>query len=63
MIYQLVQQLLSQGHTWDEMLYVNFEDDRLDEFKSSDFNLILVCFAELSDKRTILFLDKNQGVS
>lgn len=45
MLYQRMQQLLSQGHTWDEMLYVNFEDDRLEEFRSSDFNLILECFA------------------
>lgn len=62
MLYQRMQQLLSQGHTWDEMLYVNFEDDRLEEFKSSDFNLILECFAELSDKRPILFLDEIQNI-
>jgi predicted AAA+ superfamily ATPase len=57
-----MQQLLSQGHTWDEMLYVNFEDDRLEEFKSSDFNLILECFAELSDERPMLFLDEIQNI-
>ena len=62
MLYQRMQQLLSQGHTWDEMLYVNFEDDRLEEFKSSDFNLILECFAELSDKRPTLFLDEIQNI-
>ena len=62
MLYQRMQQLLSQGHTWDEMLYVNFEDDRLEEFRSSDFNLILECFAELSDKRPILFLDEIQNI-
>ncbi len=62
MLYQHMQQLLNQGHTWDEMLYVNFEDDRLEEFKSSDFNLILECFAELSDKRPMLFLDEIQNI-
>ena len=62
MLYQRMQQLLSLGHTWDEMLYVNFEDDRLEEFKSSDFNLILECFAELSDKRPMLFLDEIQNI-
>ena len=36
MLYQRMQQLLSQGHTWDEMLYVNFEDDRLEEFKNEE---------------------------
>ena len=62
MLYQHMQQLLAQGHTWDEMLYVNCEDDRLEEFRSSDFNLILECFAELSDKRPILFLDEIQNI-
>lgn len=29
LLYQRMQQLLAEGHTWDEMLYLNFEDDRL----------------------------------
>ena len=62
MLYQRMQELLSEGHTWDEMLYVNFEDDRLEEFNASDFNLILECFAELSDKRPMLFLDEIQNI-
>lgn len=62
LLYQKMQQMLKEGHTWDEMLYINFEDDRLDGFKESDFNLILECHAELSDKRPVLFLDEIQNI-
>lgn len=62
MLYQRMQQLLAEGHTWDEMLYLNFEDDRLAGFSEKDFNLILQCHAELSDKRPALFLDEIQNI-
>lgn len=57
-----MQQMLKDGHTWDEMLYLNFEDDRLEDFTSKYFNLILECHAELSTKRPMLFLDEIQNV-
>lgn len=62
LLYQRMQQLLAEGHTWDEMLYLNFEDDRLAGFGEDDFNLILQCHAELSDKRPALFLDEIQNI-
>ena len=45
------------------MLYVNFEDDRLADFTTADFNLILECHAEMSDKRPVLFLDEIQNIA
>ena len=30
LIYQRIQQLLTEGVGWDSMLYINFEDERLD---------------------------------
>ncbi len=63
LLYQEIQQLLSEGHGWDEMLYLNFEDDRLTDFTSADFNLILECHAEMSSKRPTLFLDEVQNVT
>lgn len=62
LLYQKMQQLLAEGHGWDEMLYVNFEDDRLIDFTAADFNLILECHAEMSDKRPIVFLDEIQNI-
>lgn len=63
MLYQKMQQMLASGHGWDEMLYLNFEDDRLGEFSPDDFNLILECHAELYGKRPMLFLDEIQNVA
>lgn len=62
LLYQKMQQLLAQGKTWDDMLYLNFEDERLLGFDVSDFNQILSVQAELSGRRTlpILFLDEIQ---
>ncbi len=62
LLYQKMQQLLAEGHGWDEMLYLNFEDDRLADFATADFNLILECHSEMSSKRPILFLDEIQNI-
>lgn len=62
LLYQRMQELLAKGVGWDEMLYVNFEDERLDGFTKDDFNLILEVHQELYGKRPILFLDEVQNV-
>ena len=62
MLYQKMQQMLAEGHGWEDMLYLNFEDDRLADFKSEDFELILECHAEMYNKRPMLFLDEVQNI-
>lgn len=62
MLYHRMQQLLKQGYKWSQMLYVNFEDERLADFTSEDFNLLLECHAELYSDRPILFLDEIQNI-
>jgi hypothetical protein len=62
MLYQKMQHLLAEGHSWADMLYLNFEDDRLADFKAEDFELILECHAEMYDKRPMLFLDEVQNI-
>lgn len=61
-LFQKICQLLREGHKWNEMLYLDFEDTRLESFTSADFNLILECHAELYGTRPILFLDEIQNV-
>lgn len=63
MLYQKMQEMLGSGHGWDEMLYLNFEDDRLQGFDINDFDSILECHAEMYDKRPMLFLDEMQNVN
>lgn len=62
MLYQKMQEMLAAGKDWSNMLYVNFEDDRLDSFSVDDFELILECHAEMYGTRPMLFLDEIQTV-
>ena len=62
MLYHHIQQLLAAGHKWDEMLYLNFEDERLENFDTEDFNRLLECHQEMYGKRPMLFLDEIQNI-
>lgn len=62
MLFQKMQQMLASGHNWEEMLYLNFEDDRLTQFEAADFELILEAHAEMYGKRPMLFLDEAQNI-
>ena len=41
LLYTEMQRRLKEGQTWDDMLYLNFEDERLLGFDVADFNKIL----------------------
>ena len=62
LLFQKMRQLLADGKGWDEMLYLDFEDTRLEGFSANDFNLILECHQEMYGKRPMLFLDEIQNV-
>ena len=62
LLYQRIQQLLAQGVKWDEMLYVNFEDERLIGMTTNDLNLLLEVHLEMYGKKPILFLDEIQNI-
>ena len=62
MLYHSIQQLLAEGHKWDEILYMNFEDERLENFGTEDFNRLLECHQEMYGKRPMLFLDEIQNI-
>lgn len=62
-LYEKMQQLLHDGHSWDEMLYLSFEDERLVGFTHEDFNTILECHIEMTGKENpMLFLDEIQNI-
>lgn len=60
MLYNKIQQLLKKGVTDGGILYINFEDERLYDFKTEDFNLLLECHSEIYGIRPTLFLDEIQ---
>jgi predicted AAA+ superfamily ATPase len=62
MLYHHIQQLLAEGHKWNEILYMNFEDERLENFGTEDFNRLLECHQEMYGKRPMLFLDEIQNI-
>lgn len=61
-LYGRIQQLISEGKTWDDIVYINFEDERLLGMDVSDLNNILEVQGELSTRRPILFLDEIQNI-
>lgn len=62
LLYQRMQELLNSGVDWSDMLYINFEDERLVGMKTEDLNLLLEVHMELYNKRPILFLDEIQNI-
>ncbi|MDR0833197.1 MAG: ATP-binding protein [Candidatus Symbiothrix sp.] len=62
LLYRRMQQLLAQGGTWEEMLYVNFEDERLTGMTVEDLNLLLEIHLEMYGRQPILFLDEIQNI-
>lgn len=63
LMYQRIAELLSQGHLQDEVLYFNFEDDRIDSLDITDLELIKTCYEEMYDHKPLFFLDEVQLVN
>lgn len=62
-LYEKIQQMLSLGHHWDEILYLNFEDERLGSLDINDMNTILECHMEMGGvAKPVLFLDEIQNI-
>ena len=64
MLYQLLQNILTSGKRLNDILYVNFEDERLLEVTSEDLNVILEIGLELAGEgeKPFIFLDEIQRV-
>ena len=62
LLYKIVQDLISNGTDWSQIIYINFEDERLSEFSINDFNDILSVQAEMSNKQGWFFLDEIQNI-
>lgn len=60
LLYERIQQLMKEGHSEEEFLYFNFEDDRLLNIQVSDLNTILTSYQEMFDYKPFVFLDEIQ---
>ena len=62
LLYSVVRDLIRNGADWEQIIYINFEDERLAEFKMSDFNDIVMVKNELTDKKGYYFFDEVQNI-
>lgn len=45
LLYQRIQQLIREGHNMEEIVYINFDDERLRPMTADDLDLILQAYA------------------
>lgn len=62
MMYLQAQRLIKEGHDAREMVFINFDDERLLNFSADDFDLILKAYASLYEFKPTLFLDEIQNI-
>lgn len=60
LMYQRIHAYLKVGHSIEEIVYINFEDDRLLELTLDDLNTIKLCYEELFHHTPVFFLDEIQ---
>ena len=63
LMYKKVQELVSAGVGWNQIMYLNFEDERMIDFSVGDFNEVVAVQAELSNKKGYFFMDEVQNVA
>lgn len=62
MLYKRAKQYIKSGHSIKEIVYVNFDDERLLGMTSSDFDLILQAYKSMFDYTPILLFDEIQNI-
>ena len=62
LLYKRVQDLIKEGVEWNQIIYINFDDERLVDFKLSDFDDILLVAEEISSKKHYFYFDEIQNI-
>ena len=62
LLYKIVMDLISEGVDWNQIIYVNFEDERLAEFSLVDFNDLVATAGEMTSEKPYFFLDEVQNI-
>ncbi len=55
LLYKIARELVEGGCDWSQIIYINFEDDRLLGFTKADFNDIVETAHELTDAKEIYY--------
>jgi predicted AAA+ superfamily ATPase len=63
LMFQHIQNLIkSKQARKEDILYINFEDERISSIKAEDLGILLDAYSEMFDGKPILFLDEIQNV-
>ena len=62
MLYKRAKQLLALGHRLEDIVYIDFDDERLVGMTSDDFDLILQAYQSVYNNMPLLFFDEIQNV-
>ncbi len=62
LLYQRAMQFLADGHDIREIVYINFDDERLYGMTTDDFDLILQAYNAMYTYKPILFFDEIQNI-
>lgn len=63
LLYQRAKMYLQAGHDVKELVYINFDDERLLGMTSDDFDLILQAYGAMYDNKPILLFDEIQNIA
>jgi len=63
LLYQHIQQLIrARQASIEDILYVNFEDERISMLKAEELHLFLDCYKELYHNKPLIYLDEIQNI-
>ena len=62
LLYKRVQDLIKEGVEWNQIIYINFDDERLLQFNVEDFDDVLQVAEELSSKKHYFYFDEIQNI-
>jgi len=62
MLYHLIRQMTEANVLWEQIIYINFEDERLVGFTTADFNDIVAIQSEMSNLPGHFFFDEIQNI-
>lgn len=64
LMFQHIQSLLAEGKAQiEDILYINFEDERIASIRSEELNLILEAYHEMYGNKPLIYLDEIQNVA
>lgn len=64
LMYQHIHSLIKSGQaSIDDILYINFEDERISSIKAEELNLFLECYHEMYEGKPFIYLDEIQNIN